>query len=391
MQDNVSKMLPGQAVGPRCVSRSEFLTAGAAGLAALVAGCGSSSSSSATSHAARSSAAATSGTTTLAKGGTVNVWTWPGYWAPANLEAYNAATGTKVNMSTYDSDDEMYAKLRTAAGADFDIAIPDLGWIPVFSSAGVVQKIDKDRISWQYINKSVLGRPEDPNNEYSIPKDYAAAGIVYDPVAVGGTIKTWRDYFDAFTRPSVSGKVEMPSEPSETLGLALWAMGKNWNTATKSDLNAAASMLQPLVKHIKSFNDFDTNGVANGSVVMASQTNANARLAMLQNKKLAWVIPQPQSELILDSYTIPAKAPDVPQAYSFINFMLEPKHQVADTVYLGYPLVLPNIQHLVPAKLPLRDVVFVSPADLDRLEPLNVRPDIQAYAENLYSQLQAAA
>lgn len=150
-------------------------------------------------------------------------------------------------------------------------------------------------------------------------------------------------------------------------------------------------MLQPLVKHIKSFNDVDTNGVANGSVVMASQTNANARLAMLQNKKLAWVIPQPQSELILDSYTIPAKAPDVPQAYSFINFMLEPKHQVADTVYLGYPLVLPSIQHLVPDKLPLRDVVFVSPADLDRLEPLNVRPDIQAYAENLYSQLQAAA
>ena len=150
-------------------------------------------------------------------------------------------------------------------------------------------------------------------------------------------------------------------------------------------------MLKPLVKHIKAFNDFDTSGVANGSVVMAAQTNANARLAMLQNKKLAWVIPQPQSELILDSYTIPAKAPDVPQAYSFINFMLQPKHQVADTVFLGYPLVAPGIEQMVPKNLPLRDVVFVSPADLERLEPLNVREDIQGYAENLYTQLQAAA
>jgi hypothetical protein len=45
----------------------------------------------------------------------------------------------------------------------------------------------------------------------------------------------------------------------------------------------------------------------------------------------------------------------------------------------------------VPKSLPLRDVVFVSPADLERLEPLNVREDIQGYAENLYTQLQAAA
>jgi spermidine/putrescine transport system substrate-binding protein len=365
--------------------------AGAAGVAALVAGCGGSGGSSSSASSAVTSSAAQATNTTLIKGGTVNIWTWPDYWSPANLKAFKAATGTTVNMSSYQSDDEMFAKLKTAAGADFDIAIPDLGWIPVFTNTGVVQKIDHDRIAWQYIDKSVLGRPEDPTNEYSVPKDYAATGIVYDPTAVGGTIKTWRDYFDAFTRPAVSGKVEMPSQPSETLGLALWAMGKNWNTATQGDLDAAASMLKPLVKHIKAFNDFDTSGVANGSVVMAAQTNANARLAMLQNKKLAWVIPQPQSELILDSYTIPAKAPDVPQAYSFINFMLQPKHQVADTVFLGYPLVAPGIQQMVPKSLPLRDVVFVSPADLERLEPLNVREDIQGYAENLYTQLQAAA
>lgn len=389
MQESEPGAAYGGADGKRYPTRAEFLAAGAAGLAALVAGCGSSSNSA--KSAASSSTAASGSPTTLAKGGTLNIWTWPNYWAPSNLKAFKAATGTTVNMSTYDSDDSMYAKLRTAAGADFDIAIPDLGWIPVFSSTGIVQKIDHERIAWQYINKNVLGRPEDPKNEWSIPKDYASTGVVYDPVAVGGTIKTWRDYFDAFTRPGVSGKVEMPSQPSETLGLALWAMGKNWNTATKSDLDSALSYLKPLVKHIKAFNDFDTNGVANGSVVMASQTNANARLAMLQNKKLAFAIPQPQSELILDSYTIPAKAPDVAQAYSFINFMLQPRRQVEDTVFLGYPLVTPGIEQLVPKKLRLRDVVFPSPAVLERLEPLNVRPDIQGYAENLYSQLQAAA
>jgi spermidine/putrescine transport system substrate-binding protein len=378
----------------RTVTRGQFLAASAVGLGAVLAGCGSSGGSSSTASSAGSSTGsgtAANAATKLTKGGTLNIWTWPGYWAPKNLSGYKAATGTTVNIASYQSDDQMYAKLKTSAGADFDIAIPDLGWIPVFSQAGLVQKIDHDRVPFQYIEKSVLARPEDPNNEWSVPKDYAATGIVYDPTAVGGKLKTWHDFLDALSRPGVSGKAEMPSQASETLGVALWAMGKNWNTATQDDLTAAYNMLKPLVKHLKSFNDFDVAGVTNGSVVMAAMTNANARLAMLKNKKLAWVIPQPQSELILDSYVITHTAPDVDQAYSFIDYMLQPKQQIADTVYLGYPLVLPGIQSKVPKNMPLKEVVFVSPADLERLEPLNVREDVQGFAENLYTQLQAAA
>lgn len=374
----------------RHVTRGQFLAASAVGLGAVLAGCGSSGGASSTASSAAKSAAK-SGGTQLTKGGTLNVWTWPGYWAPKNLSAYKAATGTTVNVASYQSDDQMYAKLKTAAGADFDIAIPDLGWIPVFSQSGLVQKIDHDRVPFKYIEKSVLGRPEDPNNEYSVPKDYAATGVVYDPTAVGGKINTWHDFLDALSRPGVSGKAEMPSQASEALGVGLWAMGKNWNTATQSDLTAAYNMLKPLVTHLKSFDDFDVAGVTNGSVVMAAMTNANARLAMLKNKKLAWVIPQPQSELILDSYVITHSAPDADQAYSFIDFMLQPKQQITDTVYLGYPLVLPGIESMVPKNMPLKEVVFVSPADLERLEPLNVREDVQGFAEDLYTKLQAAA
>lgn len=329
----------------------------------------------------------------LTKGGTVNIWTWPDYWAPSNLRGFTKATGTSVNIASYTSSDEMYTKLKTAAGAAYDIAIPDLGWLPVMASSGVLQKIDHSRVAYNRIAKQYLGIREDPHNEYSVPKDYASTGVVYDPGAVGGKIVTWMDYFDAMTKPGASGKVDMPAEPAEVFGLALWAMGggKDWNTATKADLHRAYEFVRSYTKHVHAYNDFETSAVANGSVVAASMTNANARLAMLQNEKLRWVIPKPKSELILDNYTIPTHAPDVDQAYSFINYMLEPAHQVADCTFLGYPLLLPGIQSKLPKKTKLVDIIFTSPKDFERLEPLDVRPSIQPYAENLFSQLQAAA
>jgi len=327
------------------------------------------------------------------KGGTLNIWTWPEYWAPANLNGFKKATGTTVNIASYQSSDEMYAKLKTAAGASYDIAIPDCGWLPVMSQAGLLQKIDHSRVPYHLISKEFLGFKEDPHNTYSVPKDYASTGIVYDPGAVGGKIKNWSDLFHAMAKPHVSGKVDMPAEPAELFGIALWAMGggKDWNTATKADLAQAQKLCLSVAKHVHAYNDFETSAVANGSVLIATMTNANARLCMLQNKKLEWVIPGPTSELILDNYTIPTHAPDLDQAYSFINYMLQPARQVADCTYLGYPLLLPGIRAKMPKSTKLEDVIFTSAKDLARLHPLDVRPDIQGYAEQLFSQVQAAS
>ena len=126
----------------------------------------------------------------LTKGGTVNIWTWPGYWAPSNLSGFKKATGTNVNIASYDSSDEMYAKLKTAAGAAYDIAIPDCGWLPVLSSGPAAE--DRSRARLLQPDREAVPRLQGgPPQRYSVPKDYASTGIVYDPGAIGGKIVTW--------------------------------------------------------------------------------------------------------------------------------------------------------------------------------------------------------
>jgi len=124
---------------------------------------------------------------------------------------------------------------------------------------------------------------------------------------------------------------------------------------------------------------------------MAIVTQGTARLMMLQKKSLKFVIPEPQSELWVDNYCITANAPDVNQAYSFIYYMLQPAHQLKDCAYIGYPTALPDLQKKLPANVPLRSEIFISPSDFARLVPHVIHPAIQGEVENLYSQIQAAA
>lgn len=373
----------------RPLTRAQFLMAMAAGAAGLATGCGSSSPS--------TKATSTSGPQTLAKGGTLNLWTWPDYWAPANLKAYKQVTGTALHIASYDSNDAAFAKLNTAAGASFDMVIPTSDFVPVMAQHGLLLKLDKSRIPWQYVDKKLLGKSFDPHNDYSVPKDYGTIGVIYDPRVVGRKIVSWSDFLAAGTLPQVSGKVEVPDVPDENLGIALWSEGKSWNTDNVSDLRHAAKVMEAFAKHVKAFNEFDINGVANGSVVMAVVTQGTARLMFEQikktgsSRKLVFVIPQPRSELWVDNYCITSKGPDHDQAYSFIDFMLRPARQIKDVAFIGYPTALPGLEAKIPASVPLRSTIFIKPADFARLVPHVIHPSIQGMVEDLYSQIQAAA
>ena len=323
--------------------------------------------------------------------GTLNLYTWPNYFAAKNLADFKKATGTKVNQTFLESNNALFAKLNSPAGANYDIVIPSQYWVGLEAERKLLQKLDKKRIPYKYIDKKLLAKMPKPVNDYAIPKDYGTIGVIWDPTVVGGQIRSWQDYLDAGAKPGVSGKVDLTDVPDETLGIALWASGKSFNTDSKAALRKAADTMKAFVKHIKAFSEFDVDGLADGSVVMAVVSQGTARLAMQRNKKLRYVIPQPASKLWVDMYAIPTKARNVDQAYSFINFILQPARQVRDVSYIGYPTSLPGIASKIPANVPLKNLIFIPPKDFARLQAYKVRPELQQYVSGLYNEIKAAA
>jgi len=293
-----------------------------------------------------------------ASGGVLNVYSWPNYFSNESLANYARMSGVTPNITSYDSNDTLFAKLNSPAGADFDLVIPSSSWIRQMAERGLLQEIDHSRLNFAALDPALLNRDYDPGNKYSIPKDWGVLGVVYDPEAVGGEIRTWQDFLDAGAKPGVSGRVRMSDSGWETVGISLWIHGKDWNSATEAEIRAAGEEIKAFAKHVKSFSSLDPNQLANGSIVLAQSNQGTARAAIGLNPKLKFVVPGPMSELWVDNYAIPAKAPNVEQVYDFLAYQLEPDVQLSETQYIGFPAALAGLRDKLPPDTKNADLIF---------------------------------
>jgi len=324
--------------------------------------------------------------------GSLNIYSWPDYFSQDDLNAYAAKSGVTPNITTYNADEVLFAKLNSPAGAGFDIVIPSSGWIQQLAAKNLLQPLDHSKIDLSALDPGLLNRDYDPGNKYSIPKDWGLLGVVYDPDAVGGEIKTWQDFFDAGAKPNVSGKIRLTKSATETVGPALWIAGKDWNTATVDDIKGTADFLKGFAKHVKTFSGFDPAALASGAIVLAQANQSAARGAILQNPKLKWVVPGPLSEIWVDNYAIPAGAQNVDQAYDFLNFFLSPDIQVKETQYIGYPAAIAGLQGKLSADTKLPDLIFGGTGlDFSKLTSYIVNPDTAQAYQDVQNEVQAAA
>jgi spermidine/putrescine transport system substrate-binding protein len=321
----------------------------------------------------------------------LNIYSWPDYFSTDDLAAYTATSGITPNIATYNANEILFAKLNSPAGAGFDIVIPSSGWIKELQDKKLIQKLDHSRINFSSLDPALLNRDYDPNNKYSIPKDWGLLGVVYNPDTVG-EIKTWQDFLDAGARTGVSGKVRLTKDSAETLGPALWLAGKDWNTAAEADIRAAGEQMKDFAKHVKTFSAFDPAALASGAIVLAQANQAAARAAIIQNPKLKWVVPGPRSEIWVDSYAIATNAENLDPAYEFLAFFLQPGIQVKETEYLGYPHALAGLRSRISADLKEADLIFGgSKVDFDSLTSFIVNPATIRVYQEMQTQVQAAA
>ncbi len=100
---------------------------------------------------------------------TLYFYNWTEYVPPGLLEQFTKETGIKVIYSTYESNETMYAKLKTYK------TVPMTWWFlqPITSIKCVKRddpEIDKSKLTnFSNLDPDMLNKPFDPNNDYSIP------------------------------------------------------------------------------------------------------------------------------------------------------------------------------------------------------------------------------
>ncbi|MFD4960521.1 spermidine/putrescine ABC transporter substrate-binding protein [Microbacterium sp. NPDC058389] len=371
----------------RELSRRGFLgIAAAAGAAAILTACspggGTSAAPKATGGALESK---------------LSIYTWGDYDSPDVIDAFTKEQGPTVELSSFNSNEEMIAKLTAAKGTGgYDIVVPTGVYIQQMVQNGLLQKLNLELIpNFKNLDAAFVGRAWDPDNEYSICKDWGTTGFVYDKTVITRELSTWSDFLDA-AQNEASGKTSMLDDASELTGAYFWANGIPWTTTDEGDLDAAEDFLvNTLAPHLEAFDSYPGGGaIQQASHVLMQAYNGDVRLALMETSepdRWHWVLAGPKTEIWMDNWSIPTGAPHPEAAHAFINYVLDPAASLQELDYIGYHTGVANIeQAAADAGLELLDMVFFTPEQLATMEEGEVN-DSLARVVDIYNKVKAAA
>ncbi|KAA9001707.1 spermidine/putrescine ABC transporter substrate-binding protein PotD [Affinibrenneria salicis] len=271
---------------------------------------------------------------------TLYFYNWTEYVPPGLLEQFTKETGIKVIYSTYESNESMYARLKTYKDGAYDLVVPSTYFISKMSKEGMLQKIDTDKLSnFHNLDPNLLHKSFDPGNDYSVPYIWGATAIGINSEQLDpASVTSWADLWN----PKYKGSLLLTDDAREVFQIALRKLGYSANTTDPQQIEAAYKELQKLMPNVLAFNsDNPGNPFMEGDVNLGMVWNGSAFVARQSGTPLEVIWPQEGGIFWMDSLAIPANAKNVEGAMKLIDFLLRPEiaAQVAETI--GYPT--PNL------------------------------------------------
>ncbi|MBQ6788750.1 MAG: extracellular solute-binding protein [Clostridia bacterium] len=272
-------------------------------------------------------------------GTTLNVFNWGEYISDGsdgtvdvNAE-FERITGIKVNYQNYDSNESMYAKLKSGA-VSYDIVIPSDYMIERLKNEGMLRQIEPSLIdNYDYIDEAYRGLYFDENNEYSVPYCVGMVGLIYNRDMVEEAPDSWSVMWDERYRDNILTF----NNPRDAFSIAQLLLGIDLNTTSEAEWRLAADKLK------------EQNSVLQGRVmdeVFNKMQGGNAAIAPYYagdfltmneiNPSLSFVYPKEGTNIFVDAMCVPTSCKNYEAAMLYINFMLEPDVALANAEYICY-------------------------------------------------------
>ena len=294
--------------------------------------------------------------------GKLVVYNWAEYIPDGVLADFEKETGIKVEYSTYENNEVMYSKLKIQKGKGYDIVVPSTYLVSKMRDEGLLQKVDKTKLSnFKNLMPDLLNKPYDPNNDYSVPYLWGSTGIGVNSEEIDpSTVSKWADLWDTKWK----NKLLLVDDVREAFGMALQKNGHSVNTKNPDEIKQAYEDLQKLMPNVRVFNaDAPREPFLAEDVNLGMIWSGEANMAQKENDKIQYIYPKEGSGFWVDSFTIPAGAENVENAHKFIDYMLKPEVGKKVVEQLGYSTPNKEVKALVETKLQNNPIIF-PPSDI---------------------------
>lgn len=274
------------------------------------------------------------------QGVSLNVYNWGEYISdgtdseiPDINAEFERITGIKVNYTTYNTNEELYAKIR-GGGASYDVIIPSDYMISRMIKEDMLEKINFENIpNIKYIGDEYKNKEYDPKNEYSVPYTWGTVGIIYNKDEVEEEDFGW----DILWNEKYADKILMFDNPRDAFAIAENMLGYSMNTEDDAELEAAAKKLaeqKPVIQAYVMDEVFDKMGA--GEAFAAPYYAGDAKTLMDEYDFLGFKVPESGTNSFFDACCIPKGAQNKEAAEMYINFLCEPEVGYYNINFIGY-------------------------------------------------------
>ncbi|HHF7345945.1 TPA: spermidine/putrescine ABC transporter substrate-binding protein [Legionella feeleii] len=294
----------------------------------------------------------------------VNVYVWGGEIPKKVIQQFEQQTGIRVNFSTYDSNETMYAKLKASGKSIYDVILPSAYYVERMQRQGMLTPLDQTRLpNLANLDERFTNNNYDPGNRYSVPLIWGATGIFFNRDFVKMTPRSWNTLWQSRWRRQLM----LLDDSREVFAIALMSLGFNPNDSDPKHIEAAYQRLLALVPNIKLFASDSIQAIMiDEDAIAGSAWNGDAFKAHAENNKIDFVYPKEGFVIWVDCLAMPLSPPHPDEAYQFINFMLQAETSAKIALAEGHAITNAKGRELLPKSVSENKVVYPSAETLKR-------------------------
>jgi spermidine/putrescine transport system substrate-binding protein len=377
----------GPAAGPS--RRSLLAGAGALGLGAVLAACGTKGAGGGGGGAAGSGSATATGPAAAADRSAteklVNWANWTLYLDKAEdgksyptLQAFQKKTGIKATYAEDIEDNDTYygkiqAQLRQGQDIGKDVIVLTDWMAGRLIRQGYTQKFDDAAIpNKKNILKALADVSFDPGRQNSLTWQSGYAGIAYNKKKVSQPVRTVDDLW----RADLKGRVEVLSEWRDTLGLIMRSQGTDIDKPfTQQQFDKALEVLQTQlgngqIRQVKG-NSYKEDLVSGDALAVIGWSGDIFQLNVENGDQWEFVLPDSGGTLWSDNLLIPIGSPHKKNAETLIDYYYDPKVAAEVAAYVNYICPVQGAQEemkKIDKDLAASPLIFPTEADLGKVQ-----------------------
>ena len=301
--------------------------------------------------------------------GTLNVTTWPNYFAQENYDNFTKQTGVTINVNVFGSNEEMLAKLQ-AGSTGWDVLVPTNYTISTYKQLDLIEPLDL-KLFPNYDPSAqdprFLGPGTIDGVTYAVPKDWGTTGFIVNTKSTTENPLSWKDFF-TLTQGPLSGKTTVHDYQLTTIGSAAVSLGYDFNTVDPKELAEIEKLLVATKPHLFGITSDYQPPMRNGDAVMAMCWTNDASQLNRDLPEMSYRLGKDGGEIWVDHYAVIKGAPNREAAYAFLDYILTPAINEKEIEAHGTPSTDARVIKLLPKKIIDNPILYPAAEQLSALQ-----------------------